>query len=138
VEFEERIRKPDLKTQYGSTVEYRGFVSGTEKANLWRDSDCFCFPSYYPAEAHPVSLLEAMAFGLPIIASRWRAIPDLFAPGYEGLVEIKSPRGIADAIHRFLTLDIGIIFRKQFLENYMEDRFLEKIKHAIQHRENGA
>ncbi len=45
-----------------------------------------------------MNLIEAMAFGLPILTTRWRSIPELFSAGYKGLVAIRSPDQIAASI----------------------------------------
>ena len=42
-------------------VDYRGFVSGAGKEEVFRESDCFCFPTYYAAESFGLALVEAMA-----------------------------------------------------------------------------
>lgn len=64
-------------------------------------SDVFVFPSLH--EAHPVALLEAMAAGLPVVASRIPAIQETFEDGKEVLL---VPRGdskaIADALEKIM------------------------------------
>ena len=72
-------------------VHYFGFISGAEKDTALREADLFCFPTYYQNENQPVNLIEAMAFGLPIITTRWRSLPELLPPGNLGLVDICSP-----------------------------------------------
>ena len=70
----------ELCRQYPAALRYAGPVRGVEKDNLFRASHCFCLPTRYPAEGQPLVLLEAMAHDLPIIATRWRAIPDTLPP----------------------------------------------------------
>ena len=61
-------------------VQYLGFVSGDQKHQLLREADLFCFPTYYENENQPVNLIEAMAFGLPILTTRWRSPPSCSRP----------------------------------------------------------
>ena len=62
--------------------------------------DIMVFPSLF-SEGCPISMLEAMALGRPIIASRVAAIPEILRDGENGLlVEPGSPGEIADAIRR--------------------------------------
>ena len=69
--------------------------------------DIMVFPSLF-SEGCPVSMLEAMALGRAIIASRVAAIPEILRDGENGLlVEPGSPGEIADAIRR-LAGDAGL------------------------------
>ena len=39
-----------------------------------------------------------MAFGLPIVTTRWRSLPEMLPPNYPGLVDSQSPEQIAAAL----------------------------------------
>ncbi len=61
--------------------------------------DMFCLPTEY--EALSISVLEAMACGLPVVASRVGGVPDLVDDGETGfLVEPANPELISEAIHK--------------------------------------
>lgn len=133
-EFEQRITKPDLNggaPADAPVIRYLGFVSGEQKAALFRDGDCFCFPSFYPMEGHPVSLVEAMAHGLPVVATRWRALPDLLPENYPGLVNVRAPAELAEALVRVPTLELSDPLRRRYEQEYTETRFLERLKAAF-------
>jgi len=59
-----------------------GYVSGNEKINVFKEADCYLFTSY--SEGMPVSVLEAMAAGLPVITTPVGGILDFFEPGRMG------------------------------------------------------
>lgn len=71
--FEARIEELGLV----GSVEYLGAVSGKRKRELLADSHVFLLPTCYVNEGQPVSIIEAMAYGCPVITTRFRAIPDL-------------------------------------------------------------
>lgn len=135
IEFEQRIARPDLNggaaDSPDTVVRYCGFVAGEEKRRLFRESDCFCFPSYYQAESFGIVLVEAMAHGLPIIAGRWRSIPELLPPGYGGLVEPRSPEQIAAALEELLRQDYDPALRARFLEHYTDHKFAGGMKSTL-------
>ena len=78
-------------------VTILGPVFGPEKMELLRSADVFVLPSH--GEGLPYALLEAMAAGLPAIATRVGAIPDVMTDGTHGyLVPCRDPAAIASAI----------------------------------------
>ena len=111
-------------------VEYAGFVGGEMKQRLLEESDCMCFPTYYSAEGQPVSLLEAMAFGLQIVTTRWRAIPELLPPDYPGFVPAKSPEAVATALQAAMFQDARTL-RDAFLSHFTIERHVEMLGKAL-------
>jgi len=125
-EFERLMKDASI----AQCVEYAGFVAGTQKEQLLRDADVFCFPTFYPNENQPVNLIEAMAFGLPIVTTRWRSLPELFPPGYAGLVDIRAPEQIAEGLLESLTED-GQALRGLFLKNFTLESYLAGLANAF-------
>jgi glycosyltransferase involved in cell wall biosynthesis len=54
-------------------------------------------------EGIPVSLLEAMSYGVPVVGTRTGGIPDLLDDGAGLLVDERDPGALADALERLLT-----------------------------------
>jgi glycosyltransferase involved in cell wall biosynthesis len=65
-------------------VEFAGYRTQDEVANLLAGADAFVLPSF--AEGVPVVLMEAMASGLPVIATRVAGVPELVTDGETGLL----------------------------------------------------
>ena len=82
-------------------VRFVGYVSGEGKARELRQADCYVFPSY--EEGMPISVLEAMAFGLPVITRPVGALADFFEDGVMGcLTESKAPEVLAGLMQKLL------------------------------------
>jgi len=96
--FVKKIKERDL-----DNIEYLGWVSGETKLDLFRTSDIFLLPSY--KEGMPMVILEAMAFGLPIISTCIAGIPDMVKEGINGyLLESGDIDGFVEKI-KILSLD---------------------------------
>jgi len=70
--------------EVGNLVEYLGAVPLNERIEFFRRSDIFVLPTY--AEAMPMSVIEAMAAGLPVISTRVGGIPELIEDGVDGIL----------------------------------------------------
>jgi glycosyltransferase involved in cell wall biosynthesis len=82
-------------------VEFKGEVTRQELYNLYSDATLFLFPT--TAEVQPTVLMEALAFGLPVISSTIKPIADVVSgKGCAILVDPYDVYGIAVAINRLL------------------------------------
>jgi glycosyltransferase involved in cell wall biosynthesis len=60
-------------------VDFPGIVTGQPKLALFREADVFVLPSY--KENFPISVLEAMAAGLPLVVTAVGALPEVLEEG---------------------------------------------------------
>ena len=82
---------------------YVGIATGKKKQDLLNESDFFILATNYRHEGQPISIIEAMAHGCVVVATNYRAIPDMVVDGVTGvLVDYRKPRQIADAIRRLV------------------------------------
>jgi glycosyltransferase involved in cell wall biosynthesis len=79
-------------------VEFLGYVRGEDKERLFLRSDIYLFPTFYP-EGLPISLIEAMAYGLPSITRPAGGVADFFETGNMGFM---SESGDAPVFAGFL------------------------------------
>lgn len=131
-EFGEFIQRHGLL----NVVSLPGFISGEGKFEAFRNADIFCFPTYYPAEGQPTCVAEALAFGLPVITTRWRAVPDMLPADYPGLVDIKSPEQIAEKLLLFSASDAWGLSRERFLRHFSLERHLAAMSEALHSLDN--
>lgn len=83
-----------------NTYQFHGYCSDPRRLDqFYRESDLFAMSSV--TEGFPRVILEAMARGLPVVATDIVGIPDLVRHGETGLlVPPRNPRALADAIIR--------------------------------------
>lgn len=83
-------------------VEFPGWVTGAQKSQLLERAALVAHPSF--AEALPMAVLEALAAGRPVVASRVGGIPEVVEHGTNGLlVEPGDVDELAAALTRLLT-----------------------------------
>lgn len=64
-----------IKSLFNCNVEFPGWVRGKDKDRLLREADVFFLPSYN--EGMPMSVLDAMGYGLPIVSTNVGGIPKI-------------------------------------------------------------
>jgi len=89
------------ETGLTDTVKLCGFLPDEEKLAYLAKSDLFVLPSLY--EPIPIAILEALAAGLPVVASDVGGISELVRPGVNGLlVKPGNPDDLAAAISNLI------------------------------------
>ncbi|MCU0673542.1 MAG: glycosyltransferase family 4 protein [Myxococcota bacterium] len=82
-----------------ASVEMRGTLAESEVLDLLAEIDAFVLASEGLGEAAPVSVMEAMSMGRPVVCSKIGGTPDMLTNGVDGLlVEQRDVAGIADAL----------------------------------------
>lgn len=82
-------------------VTFSGFIDEVAVADLLHDSDLLVLPSF--AEGLPVVLMEAMATGLPVVASHIAGIPELVRDSENGiLIPAGDTKALVAAMDRLL------------------------------------
>ena len=97
----EQVRERAESLGIAGRVTLHGWVGPRQRDDMLARATVFVLPSH--AEALPVSLLEAMAAGCPVIASAVGGIPDVISEGFNGLlVPPGDPQALARAIGSLL------------------------------------
>ncbi len=85
-----------------SHLELPGWVTGAEKQALLSKASIYVLPSYH--EGLPMSVLEAMAAGLPVISTRVGGIPEAVRDGVDGfLVDAGDVTALTDRLRALLS-----------------------------------
>jgi glycosyltransferase involved in cell wall biosynthesis len=137
-EVEEKKFKYFIQNQQlAGTVEFTGPLYNDSKWKAYEGADIFCFPTHYAAESFGLVAVEAMMFGLPVVATNWRGLPDIVVDGETGfLVAPKDAQSIAERLEQ-LILDhdlrrtIGAAGRKRYEEKFTVDKFRNRMEEAL-------
>ncbi len=104
--LEEMLHSKNLS----GNVNFEGWVVGEKKNELLRNCDIYILPSYI--EGLPISILEAMAYGKPVISTNVGGIPEVVLPGKNGW--LFNP-GDLDALKKILE---EVVNNRHLLKQY--------------------
>jgi glycosyltransferase involved in cell wall biosynthesis len=97
----DEVRSRVAELGLSDNVDVLGWVGGKERTALLREGTIFVLPSYN--EGLPMSVLEAMAHGVPVVATRVGGIPEAVRDGVEGfLIEPGDVRALRDRLSELL------------------------------------
>lgn len=110
-----------------SFVKWHGPLYHAAKLRAYGAADIYCLPSH--AEAAPLSLLEAMAAGLPCVVTAVGSVPEMVVHGEHALVvPPQQPAALADSLRELvastaLRRRLGDAAREHALRNFKLSRF---------------
>jgi glycosyltransferase involved in cell wall biosynthesis len=122
------LRDKNLQDQF----DLVGEVTGFKRDELFRKADCFILPSH--AEGMPITVLEAFALGLPVVATRVGAVPEVIQHTVNGLlVDPGDANGIAAALSRLaasseLREQLGKAGLEDAKNRFSADRWVEELR----------
>lgn len=129
-----------LCDEYGlrARIEHLGPVPHIERASFFHRADIFVLPSY--GEGMPMSVLEALAAGLPVIATNVGGIPELITHDAEGF--LIAPGNVSELTEHLVTLAndaslrermgrASLIKAKQFDEQQVMQRLFAELRTMV-------
>jgi glycosyltransferase involved in cell wall biosynthesis len=130
--------KQRLSAEASGKVTFRGFVPRPELVDLYYNADVFAFAPIWD-EGFGIPPVEAMAAGVPVVATRSGAIPETVKDQQTGLLVNKNdPRALAENILKLLYDDelraqMGRAARSWVHENFTWDRVAERMCKCYSH-----
>lgn len=120
-----------LKSIAGKTVEFLGNINDQELTQIYKHAKAFLFASV--DEEFGIAPVEAMGYGLPVIAYKSGGLPETVSDGHNGyLFEKLTPDSLIQKSKKFESLtekektEMKIQARKT-AENFTEEKFKKKI-----------
>lgn len=116
----------------GGAVRHVGFAAGEAKHRLFADADVLVFPTRYPHETQGLVVAEALAYDLPVITTRWRAVHENLPGSHVHFVPPDDPAAIAAALEEVRTAPPPHgSQRAHFLAHYTVAPHLRALEHAL-------
>jgi glycosyltransferase involved in cell wall biosynthesis len=128
----DKVRLAAKALGLSASVELHDWVSGDEKRALLRSAAAFVLPSY--CEGMPMSVLESMAVGMPVVTTSVGGIPELVTDGVEGrLVAAGDIDALSEAIETLLSShdlrrQMGIAARRKVEEMFSDAGILPQLE----------
>ncbi len=136
--LEDDLRRRAADLGIADRVTFAGFLKSTELRDLYHDAHLFLHPSRLTADQNqegvPNSMLEAMATGLPVLATRHGGIPEAVEEGETGLLCDEDDEDALLANLRAITADparwraLGDAAAASVRENFDRERGIEKLE----------
>jgi glycosyltransferase involved in cell wall biosynthesis len=121
-----------LEKRANENIRFAGFVEDSELANLYRGARALIFPS---EEDFGMTAVEALSFGVPVIAFEYGGIREIMEPGKSGeLFEAQTPEILAEGVRRFLVNEgkYDEARMKQSVAHLTKERFQKEIREFIE------
>nr|WP_319392938.1 glycosyltransferase family 4 protein [uncultured Desulfobacter sp.] len=106
------------------TISLLGYVRGEDKIRALTESSIYCFPTYF-GEGLPTSVLEAMAFAMPVITTSVGGLADFFQDGKMGVVvKPKNGHEIAESIEKLVKNRNKLVSMAEYNYGYAQQYLL--------------
>lgn len=89
--------------RFSERISYEGEIFGPEKWRVFDEASVLVFPSRYPFEAQPLTIIEAFSRGCPVVAYDIGGVGDIVTSGGNGtLVDSGDEQALTEEIGRLL------------------------------------
>ncbi len=121
---------------HGKKAHYCGVLQPGQVGTVMARYDVLVLPTYFEGEGYPGVILEAYAAGIPVIATRWRSIPEIVDTQCGILVDPKDVTQLAEAMNALASstsimerLRAGVYHKaKAFSSEVWTDKFIEILR----------
>ena len=108
-------------------------MNGKKKQELFKKANLFIFPTRYKNEAFPLSILEALSYGVPVIATDEGSIPYILDEK-SGIIlnDVKYfVQALESAKDTLINQETAKYCRKSYLDNFTLDKFEDNLINTL-------
>lgn len=133
---EDKLRRYCEDNHINEFVRFLGWIDGGEKMRQLKSNQIFVLPSYN--EGLPIAILEALSYGMPIVATKVGSVSEAVREGVNGY--LVAPGDIEGYVNAFTELftnyalrsEMGIHSRKIAKERFNEDIYFAQLLNLYQ------
>lgn len=117
-------------------VIFTGFKKGEELEKLISRATCIVCPAIW-YENMPNTVIEAYAYGKPVVASKIGSLAEIVEDGKTGLLfEMKNSKDMAEKLERFvndveLSKKMGMNARRKAINEYSVEKHMQRVKSIL-------
>lgn len=132
----DRYRELACELGIADRCDFIGWVVGVEKDRLFRNAGIYCLPS--KNEAMPMSVMEAMSYGVPVITTNVGGVPQLIQNGLDGLLmEVDDVEGLSRLLTELssspkMRSEIGFAGRKKIIDCFSVQSSIDNLVNIYQ------
>ncbi|MBX3010677.1 MAG: glycosyltransferase family 4 protein [Caldilineaceae bacterium] len=113
-------------------VTYHGVIRGAAKEELLQQAHALVLPTSYPWEGQPLCIIEALAFGTPVVATPHRGILDQVSDQYNGFLVAAEAQQVAAAVEKLgedpaAYQQLSQQARQHFVAHFTQEKYLERL-----------
>lgn len=135
-EEDQKIWKYITDNRLQDKIVFTGFKHGNELAELISRATCIVCPAIW-YENMPNTVIEAYAYGKPVVASKVGSLTEIVEDGKTGyLFEMKNAKNMADKLKMFsdnanLSSELGRYARRKCEQEYNEEEHMNKLLRVL-------
>ncbi len=136
--FDEKERLAITRAQEAGIIRYEGVKTGAEKDACFATAHILLFPTFFEAENFPTVHLEAFSYGIPVVSTSWRGIPDQVTDGYNGFLHnLHDIQGMTKSVlllasdttlYRRLSSNARKDYETRYTDNLFEEAIVKNFK----------
>lgn len=98
-----QFRARAAQLRHADAVKIHGPMARTEAHQLARKCQIFAFPTQWPGEGQPATLVETMGMGMVPVVTRWRGVAEIVEDEINGLtIDAPDPGQLGECILKLL------------------------------------